>query len=92
MKEIIRTADSKGRVVLPGFANATLIIEKVGDTEYRVRKAKVIPEQELRFHEEDFPVQLSARDAAAVVDTLANPPAPNKAARRAARRFLKNHG
>jgi hypothetical protein len=92
MNEIIRTADSKGRVALPGFANATLIIEKVDDTEYRVRKAKVIPEKELRFHEEDFPLKLSARDAARVVETLANPPAPNKAARRAAKRFLKDHG
>ncbi len=92
MTEIIRTADSKGRVVLPGFANATLIIEKVDDTEYRVRRAKVIPENELRFHEEDFPVQLSARDAAAVVNTHTNPPPPNKTARRAAKRFLKEHG
>jgi hypothetical protein len=91
MKEIIRTADAKGRVALPGFANATLIIEKVDDTEYRVRKAKVIPENELRFHEEDFPLGLSARDAAKVVETLANPPAPNTAARRAAKRFRKHH-
>jgi hypothetical protein len=92
MSPIIRTADSKGRVALPGFANATLIIEKVDDTEYRVRKAKVIPENELHFHEEDFPIKLSARDAAKVVEMLTNPPAPNKAARRAAKRFMKDHG
>jgi hypothetical protein len=92
MKELIRTADGKGRVALPGFANATLIIEKVDDTEYRVRKARVIPEKELRFHEEDFPLKLSARDAARVVEALAKPPAPNKAARRAAKRFLQGHG
>src|SRR4051812_16197920 len=92
MQEIIRTADSKGRVALPGFANATLMIEKVDDTEYRVRKAKVIPEKDLHFHEEDFPIVLSEKDAAKVVETLNNPPAPNKAARRAAKRFMKDHG
>jgi hypothetical protein len=92
MKTIIRTADSKGRVVLPGFANATLVIEQVNETEYRVRKAKVIPEDEPPFHEESFPVQLSARDAAAFLEALKNPPAPNKAARRAAKRFMKKYG
>jgi hypothetical protein len=92
MKEIIRTADSKGRVALPGFANATVLIEQVDETEYRVRKAQVIPEKELRFHEQEGPTPLSARDAATVVAALANPPAPNKAARRAARRARKDHG
>jgi hypothetical protein len=92
MKEMIRTADSKGRVALPGFANATVLIEQVDETEYRVRKAQVIPEKELRFHEEEPATPLSARDAATVVAALANPPAPNKAARRAARRSRKDHG
>jgi hypothetical protein len=91
MKRIICTADSKGRVILPGFANATLIIEQVDDTEYRVRKAEVIPEKDLQFHEESFPVELSEGDAAAFVKALADPPASNRAARRAARRFLKDH-
>jgi hypothetical protein len=92
MKTLIRTADSKGRIALPGFANATVILEQVDDTEYRVKKAKVIPEKDLRFHEEDFPVVLSKRDATALLDALANPPAPNRAARAAARRFRKAHG
>lgn len=92
MQRIIRTADSKGRVALPGFANATLIIEAIDDTEYRVRKAEVIPAKDLEFHEQDFPARLSERDAAAFVKALEKPPAPNKAARRAARRFVKDHG
>jgi uncharacterized protein (DUF1778 family) len=92
MAEFYRTADSKGRVALPGFANAMLIIERIDDTEYRVRKAKVIAEADLRFHEEDFPLELSARDAAAVLKVLEKPPPPNRAARRAAKRFRKNHG
>ncbi len=81
MKSLIRNADSKGRVALPGFANATLIIERIDDTEYRVRKAKVIPGKDLHFHEEDFPLKVSKRDAARIVEALANPPVPNAAAR-----------
>ncbi len=91
MKQIFRTADSRGRVTLPGFANATLIIERVSGTEYRVRKARVIPEGELRFREEEFPVELSERDAVKFLEALENPPAPNTAARRAAKRFRKTH-
>jgi hypothetical protein len=92
MREVIRIADSKGRVILPGFANATVIVERVDDTEYRVRKAKVIPGKDLRFHEEDFPVELSERDAARLAEVLDDPPSPNRAARRAGRRFRKGHG
>ncbi len=92
MQKIYRTADSKGRVALPGFANAMLIIERIDDTEYRVRKARVIAEKDLRFHEENFPVELSAGDASCVIESLEKPPAPNRAARRAAKRFRKDHG
>ncbi|HEV3443604.1 MAG TPA: DUF1778 domain-containing protein [Gemmataceae bacterium] len=91
MNALIRTADSKGRVALPGFANTTLIIERVNDTEYRVRKARVIPEKELHFHEEDFPVKLTERDAKRFVQALAKPPVPNKAALRAAKRSRRAH-
>jgi hypothetical protein len=92
VSEVIRIADSKGRVSLPGFANATVIIEGVSENEYRVRKAKVIPEDELRFAEEDMPLKLSERDARAVLETLLNPPKPNAAARRAAKRFMRKYG
>ena len=92
METAIRTADSKGRIVLPGFANATVIIEAVSDTEYRIRKARVIPEDDLRFPEEDMPVELSERDAKKFLETLENPPKPNAALRRAAKRFKKKYG
>jgi hypothetical protein len=91
MKKFYRTADSKGRVALPGFANAMVIIERIDDNEYRVRFANAIAEKDLRFHEEDFPVELSARDAVGVVEALANPPGPNRAARRAAKKFRKKY-
>jgi hypothetical protein len=92
MSRTIRIADSKGRVTLPGFANAPVIVEAVSDSEYRVRKAKVIPEDELHFSEEDMPVVLSARDAMRFLEALDKPPTPNAAARRAARRLKKQHG
>jgi hypothetical protein len=92
VSEIIRIADSKGRVCLPGFANSAVVIEAVSENEYRVRKARVIPEDELRFPEEDLPLVLSERDAEIFVDALLNPPKPNAVARRAAKRFMKKYG
>ena len=92
MSTAIRTVDSKGRVVLPGFANATVIIEAVSDTEYRIRKARVIPEDELRFQEEDMPIVLSERDSLKFLELLENPPRPNAAARKAAKRHKKKYG
>jgi len=92
MSIIVRTADSKGRVVLPGFANATLIIEAVSDNEYRVRKARVMPKDELRFAEEEGPLALSERDALMIAGMLENPPKPNATAKKAAKRHRKQHG
>ncbi len=92
MSRIVRTADSKGRISLPGFANATVIIEAVGENEFRVRKAQVIPEDDLRFPEEEMPIVLSERDARSFLEALENPPKPNAAARRAAKRFKATHG
>jgi hypothetical protein len=92
MRTAIRIADSKGRVILPGFANATVIVEAVSDTEYRIRKARVIPEDELRFPEDEMPIQLTEREGKMVLDMMENPPKPNSALRRAAKRFRKNYG
>jgi hypothetical protein len=92
MSQVIRIADSKGRITLPGFANATVIIEALSENEYRLRKAQVIPEDELRFSEEDMPVSLSPRDAERFLWAIEAPPKPNAAARRAAKTFKKDHG
>jgi Protein of unknown function (DUF1778) len=87
-----RTTDAKGRVCLPrGFANATVIIEQVSDTELRVRKARVVPEDEIRFSEET-PIILSDRDRDRFLKALDNPPKPNAALRQAAARHAKKHG
>jgi hypothetical protein len=92
MADIVRIADSKGRVSLPGFANATVILEPISPNEYRVRKAEVVPADDLRFPEEAMPVTLTEREARQVVKKLNSPPPPNAAARRAAKRFKKHHG
>jgi uncharacterized protein (DUF1778 family) len=92
MAAAIRTADSKGRVVLPGFANATVIVEALSDTEYRIRKARVIAEDDLRMPEDDMPIKLTEREAKKVLDMIENPPKPNAALRRAAKRYRKNYG
>ena len=42
MATLTRTTDRKARVSLPqSFANATVIIEQISDTELRIRKAQV---------------------------------------------------
>lgn len=87
-----RTTDAKGRVCLPkAFANATVIIEQVSDTELRLRKAVVVPEDEIRFREET-PLVLSDRDRDRFLQALDRPPRPSAALRRAAARHIKTNG
>jgi len=87
-----RSTDAKGRISLPkGFANATVVIEQVSDTEIRIRKAVVIPEDEVHFREESAPL-LTDRDRDWFLKLLDNPPPPNSALKRAARKHAKRHG
>lgn len=79
MTALTRTTDSKARVSLPpSFANATVILEVVSDTEVRIRKAQVIPEDEVRFAEE-FVSPLSDRDRDLFLALLDSPPPANAA-------------
>jgi uncharacterized protein (DUF1778 family) len=87
-----RTTDAKARLVLPkAFANATVIIEQVSDTELRVRKAKVIAEDELAFTEETA-TPLSDRDRDRFLSLIAKPPAPPPALKKAASRHKARRG
>jgi hypothetical protein len=87
-----RTTDAKGRVTLPrSFANATVIIEEVSQTEIRIRKAVVVSEDELRFAEERGR-PLSDRDRDRFLELLDRPPGPNQALARAAAKHLKRRG
>jgi uncharacterized protein (DUF1778 family) len=82
----IRTTDAKARLVLPkAFANATVIIEQASETEVRVRRAKVVAEDELPFAEESAS-PLSDRDRDRFLDLLATPPTPTPALKKAATR------
>ncbi len=87
-----RTTDHKARVSLPkAFANATVIIEQISETEVRIRKAKVIPEDEIRFYEESA-APLSDRDRDLFLSLLNDPPPANEALRRAAAKHKRRHG
>jgi len=87
-----RTADKKGRITLPsGFAGATVLIEQLSDTEVRIRKARVIPENEVVFPEES-PIRLSARDWKRFLEALDNPPEPNAALKKALTGYKARHG
>lgn len=78
-----RTTDAKGRLVLPrSFANATVVIEQIGETEVRVRLAQTIPIDDIRFAEESAR-PLSNRDRDLFLALLDNPPHPNDALRKA---------
>lgn len=92
MRTETRTTDAKARLVLPkAFANATVIIEQVSDTELRVRRAKVIAEDELAFAEESA-APLSDRDRERFLSLIGNPPAPTRALKKAASRHKARRG
>lgn len=91
MVRVIRTTDQRARVTLPkSFASATVIIEQISETEVRIRKAVVIPEDEYRFPEESI-MPLSDRDRDRFLALLDDPPAPTDALRRAVRRYKQRH-
>ena len=82
MQPETRTADAKGRVLLSNkLANATLLVEQMSDTEYRVRLAKTIPVDEIQFTEE-FPKVLSDEEREWFIQLLENPPPMNDALRK----------
>src|SRR5262245_40779374 len=81
--------DKKGRLILPArFANSAVLIEEVSETELRIRKAAVIPEDEIRFVEENRP-PLSPADCKFLLDLLDNPPPANAYAKKAAREYRR---
>jgi hypothetical protein len=79
---LTRSTDAKGRVSLPrAFANATVIIEQLSETELRIRKAHVIPEDEIRFSEEAT-IVLADAERERFLQALDHPPEPNAALRK----------
>jgi hypothetical protein len=89
MTTVTRTTDTKARVTLPrGFANSTVIVEQISDTEVRIRKAQVVPEDEVRFAEE-MRTPLSAGDYDQLVELINNPPDPPEALLRMVAKYGK---
>jgi len=87
-----RTTDAKARVTLPkSFANATVLIEQISETEVRIRRANVIPEDEIRFYE-GFTAPLSDRDRDRFLELLDNPPPANESLRKALAKHRRRHG
>ena len=81
-----RNTDAKARLVLPrSFANATVIVEHVSETEIRVRRATGAAEDAPPFAEE-LSAPLSDRDRDRFLELLANPPAATAALKKAAAR------
>jgi hypothetical protein len=86
-----RSTDAKGRISLPkAFAGATVIIEQLSDSELRIRKAMIVPEDDMRFREE-MAMPLSDRDRDRFLDLLDHPPEAGAALRRAVARDRKPH-
>ncbi len=65
-------------------------VDQVSDTEVRIRKAVVIPEDEVRFYEESAR-PLTHRDRDRFLDLLDKPPAANAALKRAIKKHAKLH-
>jgi hypothetical protein len=81
--------DEKARITLPKtFANSTVLVEQISNTELRIRKARVIPEDELPFVQESL-APLSDRDRDVFLALLENPPPPNEALQRLLRSGAK---
>ena len=92
MRTETRTTDAKARLVLPkSFANSTVIVEQVSETEIRVRRAKVVAEDDLPFTEESA-TPLSDRDRDRFLELLNNPAAPAAALKAAAARHKDRRG
>ena len=88
----VRTVDDKCRMTLPKqFAGAKVIVEVVSDTEVRIRKAAVVPVDDIPFLEQTLQ-PLSDRDRDRFLNLLENPPKPNAALRKAMARYRKRHG
>jgi hypothetical protein len=92
MKSETRTTDKKARVTLPrGFANATVIVEQVSDTEVRIRKAVVIPVDEVRLAEAIRPT-LIERNREPLVERIEDTPEPTEGLRRAFAGYSERDG
>jgi hypothetical protein len=87
-----RFTDKKGRLILPArFANSAVLVEEVSETELRIRKAVILPEDEMPFTEEHRS-PLSNEDRDFVLSLLAAPPEAHADLERAAKERHRARG
>jgi hypothetical protein len=87
-----RFTDKKGRLILPArFANSAVLVEEVSETELRIRKAVILPEDEVPFSEEHR-AALSDEDRDFLLALLAAPPKANAELKKAAKDYRRRHG
>jgi hypothetical protein len=86
-----RFTDKKSRLILPArFANSAVLVEEVSETELRIRKAVVLPEDEMPFIEERRP-PLADEDRDFLLSLLDAPPKPNADLKKAAKAWRRHH-
>lgn len=87
-----RTIDADGRINLPPeFANATVVIDRVSESEIRIRKAEGSAAN-VRFVEEAPRPPLDDRDRDRFLDLLEDAPPPNEALKAAFEGYRRRHG
>src|SRR5713226_679322 len=87
-----RFTDKKARLILPArFANSAVLVEEVSETELRIRKAVILPEDDVPFTEEQRS-PLSDEDRDFLLSLLAAPPKANVALKKAVRERRRRHG
>ena len=87
-----RFTDKKARLILPArFANSAVLVEEVSETELRIRKAVILPEDEVPFTEEQRS-PLSDEDRDFLLSLLATPPKANADLKKAAKERRRHHG
>lgn len=86
-----RTADERGRVTLPkGFANATVIVQQINESEVRIRLVSEEKGEQQQFVEEMI-TPLSNVDRDRFLELLETPPKPNAALKRAMAKLRAHH-
>lgn len=87
-----RTIDADGRINLPPeFANTTVFIDRVSESEIRIRRAEG-PAANIRFIEEEPRASLGDRDRDRFLELIENAPPPNEALKAAFDGYRRRHG
>lgn len=88
---LTRTTDDRGRVTLPkAFANATVIVQQINESEVRIRLASDGCDEQPQFIEESL-TRLTNADRDRFLALLKSPLKPNAALQRAMAKHRAHH-